>query len=238
MKDFNDCINQIEIDDLRSSGFHFTWTKSLRNPHCTTLKNLDRIMCNDEFGASYPQAFGMFLPYLISDHSPSILNIPNSLVKKKRAFRFMNHLAHKDDFLDIVKQRWSGQVVGYKMFQVVSKLKLLKKDLIMLNWRNGNAIQALLEYENAKKDESILLQQKVKIKWLAEGDRNTRFFHNMLKKRKMKNKIDSICDDDGVNYEGDQVATQFVNHFMIFLGDHGRCRSIKDLGDIFFQQAH
>ncbi|XP_071729409.1 uncharacterized protein [Rutidosis leptorrhynchoides] len=30
MKEFVDCINEIEVDDIGSTGFNFTWTKSLR----------------------------------------------------------------------------------------------------------------------------------------------------------------------------------------------------------------
>ncbi|GJS32356.1 hypothetical protein Tco_0530738 [Tanacetum coccineum] len=43
MVEFNDAINIFEIEDICSSGFHFEWTKSLKNPQCKTLKKLDRI---------------------------------------------------------------------------------------------------------------------------------------------------------------------------------------------------
>ncbi|GJW34582.1 RNA-directed DNA polymerase, eukaryota, reverse transcriptase zinc-binding domain protein [Tanacetum coccineum] len=44
MKDFQDCINEIKMADLCSSGFQYTWTKSLKNPNATILKKLDRII--------------------------------------------------------------------------------------------------------------------------------------------------------------------------------------------------
>ncbi|GJU22982.1 RNA-directed DNA polymerase, eukaryota, reverse transcriptase zinc-binding domain protein [Tanacetum coccineum] len=47
MSQFQDCVNCIEVDDLHSEGFYYTWTKSLRNPSCKTLKKLDRIMDKD-----------------------------------------------------------------------------------------------------------------------------------------------------------------------------------------------
>ncbi|XP_071715137.1 uncharacterized protein [Rutidosis leptorrhynchoides] len=236
----------------------FNTTKSV-NEHSSGGSYL-----TEDFGAMYPQAFGMFLPYMVSDQSPSVLHIPNSLIKKKRSFRFMNHLANKDEFLFIVEQGWKRHVEGHKMFQIVSKLKLLKEDLNKLNWNHGNifnnvknkrdqlsvcqasidsnphdqhlkdlAVKALNEYENAKKDEYVLLQQKIKIKWLGEGDRNTSFFHSMLKSRKAKNRIDGICDEQGSRHEGDQVADQFVEHFKRFLGSTVSCRNISELGDIF-----
>ncbi|XP_071695551.1 uncharacterized protein [Rutidosis leptorrhynchoides] len=206
MKQLNDCVNKIEMDDLGSSG----------------------IMCNEAFLARYPQASATFLPYLVSDHSP-ILVIPNGVQRKKRAFRFMNHLAGKDEFLNIVAQVWDTQIRSHMMFQVVSKLKLLKKKLNKLNWANGNvftkvkvlrdklkqsqvaidldphnislrntATNTLLEYEAANQDELILLQQKVKIQWPSEGDKNTKFFHSVLKSRVQKSKVDNICDANEV----------------------------------------
>ena len=36
MIDFKKCVEDVEIEDLCSSGFQFTWTKSLRNPNCKT----------------------------------------------------------------------------------------------------------------------------------------------------------------------------------------------------------
>ncbi|XP_071690952.1 uncharacterized protein [Rutidosis leptorrhynchoides] len=48
MNEFNDLINNIEVDDLGCSGCFFTWTKSLKNPVCGTLKKLDRILCNED----------------------------------------------------------------------------------------------------------------------------------------------------------------------------------------------
>nr|GEU34116.1 RNA-directed DNA polymerase, eukaryota, reverse transcriptase zinc-binding domain protein [Tanacetum cinerariifolium] len=32
MAEFQDCVNEIEVKDLHSEGFHYTWIKSLKNP--------------------------------------------------------------------------------------------------------------------------------------------------------------------------------------------------------------
>nr|GEY03914.1 RNA-directed DNA polymerase, eukaryota, reverse transcriptase zinc-binding domain protein [Tanacetum cinerariifolium] len=42
LSEFQDCVNNIEVEDLHSEGFHYTWTKSLKNPKCRSLKKLDR----------------------------------------------------------------------------------------------------------------------------------------------------------------------------------------------------
>ncbi|GJW01214.1 RNA-directed DNA polymerase, eukaryota, reverse transcriptase zinc-binding domain protein [Tanacetum coccineum] len=59
MNEFQDCVNKIEVDDLHSEGFNYTWTKSLKNPKCSTLKKLDRIMVNEDFVDKFQQAHRM-----------------------------------------------------------------------------------------------------------------------------------------------------------------------------------
>ncbi|XP_071695720.1 uncharacterized protein [Rutidosis leptorrhynchoides] len=138
MNEFQECVNNIEVEDICSSGFHFTWTKSLKNPNCETLKKLDRIMANEEFVTNFSRAHALFQPYLISDHSPALLIIPDGLINKPKSFRFMNFIADKAEFIPLVENGRKKEVNGCPMFRVVKKLKAMKKDLKKLNWANGN----------------------------------------------------------------------------------------------------
>ncbi|KAJ9536620.1 hypothetical protein OSB04_un000169 [Centaurea solstitialis] len=79
-----------------------------------------------------------------------------------------------------------------------------------------------LAYQQARKDEEVYLAQRAKIKWLNEGDGNTRYFHNAVKERKGKNFIRSVCDLNG-NYTYDNgVEAVFVDHFHSILGTEDR----------------
>ncbi|GJT74636.1 RNA-directed DNA polymerase, eukaryota, reverse transcriptase zinc-binding domain protein [Tanacetum coccineum] len=223
--EFRDAVNSLEIEDICSAGFHYTWTKSLKNPSNNILKKLDKIMMNEEFLNKFAKAHGIFLPYLISDHSPSMLTIPNAGINKKRSFRFANYIADKNDFLETVKGVWDKDIKGCYMYKVVQKLKQLKRPLNRLNWRNGNiivkaemlkaklktaqsildgdphnmekrmdAIHLLNEYTSVANDELKLLHQKARIQWLKEGDKNTAYFHRILKTRKHNGRLSSLGD--------------------------------------------
>nr|GEX93710.1 RNA-directed DNA polymerase, eukaryota, reverse transcriptase zinc-binding domain protein [Tanacetum cinerariifolium] len=111
MKEFKECVNQMEVEDLCSSGLHFNWTKNLlqakRGDLTDILIKLDRVMVNDDFISRYQHAHVIFMPYLISDHSPALLIFPNEVKKRKNPFKFANYLTDKKEFLKIVEDKLS-----------------------------------------------------------------------------------------------------------------------------------
>ncbi|GJW92197.1 retrovirus-related pol polyprotein from transposon TNT 1-94 [Tanacetum coccineum] len=186
MIDFQDYLNTIEVEDICSSGLHFTWTKNLYKVKMGNvtgvLKKLDRVMSNEDFIKCFPQAHAKFLPYIIPDHSPAILCVP------------------------------SNNIQGYSMYQVVKKLKSLKDPLNRLGWSKGNIfkrvenlrkqlqeVQSSIDADpynhslrlqeaklvedfcKAESDEEKFLHQQAKIKWLCDGDKNNKYLHSVLK---------------------------------------------------------
>lgn len=62
--------------------------------------------------------------------------------------------------------------------------------------------------------EEILWQHRAKVQWLTLGDRNTKFFHSKASKRRKKNTINRILDENGVWCETeDNIAEVTVNYF-------------------------
>ena len=53
---------------------------------------------------------------------------------------------------------------------------------------------------------------------LRRGDRNTKFFHKIIKGRQHKSRIIEVCGENGVRYEREHVAGPFLEHFQKFLG--------------------
>ncbi|GKB59214.1 RNA-directed DNA polymerase, eukaryota, reverse transcriptase zinc-binding domain protein [Tanacetum coccineum] len=151
MLEFQECINDIEMEDINWSGMHFTWTKSLNNPNATVLKKLDRVMGNLSFLTQFSLANAIFLPYGISDHSPAILTIPQVMKKKNKSFRMANYITDKMEFKDLVKEKWNMEVQGHAMFKMVKKLKALKPYLNKLNWKHGNLFDRVSDLKKTRK---------------------------------------------------------------------------------------
>ncbi|GKB28957.1 RNA-directed DNA polymerase, eukaryota, reverse transcriptase zinc-binding domain protein [Tanacetum coccineum] len=218
---------------------------------------------NDSFIQQFDKANGVFLPYLVYDHSPAIMSIPKGIPKKKKSFRFTNYVVDKEEFFDNIKEGWRHEMRGCHMYKVVQRLKLLKKPLNNLNWQNGNlfdrtailkeklneaqdkldsdpfnlakkhgAVNLLNDYTKAAEEELKLLHQKAKIQWLRGGDKNSAYFHNILKSRKNKSRIESICCEDGSRVEGELVNDQFVKNSHNFLGTTFPVSPLHSMGDI------
>lgn len=88
-------------------------------------------------------------------------------------------------------------------------------DDIELRFEESSLVTA---FNDACLEEELFLKQKVKIKWLKEGDGNTGYFHNVVKGNRNRSRIPMVEDSNGTVFEGDKVADAFVHHFENFLG--------------------
>jgi hypothetical protein len=70
------------------------------------------------------------------------------------------------------------------------------------------------EWETRCQQEETLWRQKSRIRWLKEGEWNTKFFHRTTMARRAHNKILKIKDRDGIERESHkEIETTLVNHF-------------------------
>ena len=95
-------------------------------------------MINDEFMSTFPMARAEFMPYMVSDHSPVVIKLLSSTERRKKAFRFSNFIAEKEEFLSTVASEWNCNVQGFEMYKLVTKIKNLKGHLKKLSRNNGN----------------------------------------------------------------------------------------------------
>ncbi|GKD15772.1 RNA-directed DNA polymerase, eukaryota, reverse transcriptase zinc-binding domain protein [Tanacetum coccineum] len=115
----------------------FTWNQKPKAAD-GVLKKIDRIRANLEFQDIFIRARAIFQPYRISNHSPAVLKIPRSTTVIPKPFKFSNILIYNVRFKDVVKDGWDLPVSGFYMFQVVKKLKHMKKSFRKLLYDHGN----------------------------------------------------------------------------------------------------
>ncbi|GJX66681.1 RNA-directed DNA polymerase, eukaryota, reverse transcriptase zinc-binding domain protein [Tanacetum coccineum] len=64
----------------------------MRNPELGILKKLDRVMGNSQLISVYPASYANFMPYLSSDHCPTVIIILDVVRSKPRSFRVQESL--------------------------------------------------------------------------------------------------------------------------------------------------
>ncbi|GJU32945.1 hypothetical protein Tco_1176534 [Tanacetum coccineum] len=252
MREFKDCVNNIEVLDVQNTGLQFTWNQKPKGTD-GIYRKLDASWLIWTFVNDFAGSHAIFKPYRNSDHSPSVLCIPTATKVKPKPFKFFNVLVKHDRFKEVVNEAWNYHVSGFYMFRMVKKLKNLKKPLRKLLIDKGNlhanverirgeldTIQTQLDidpfnirlreieaanvvaFNQAVLDEEMFLKQKAKISWLKDGDSNTAYFHKSVKSRVSRSRIDVISNSDGIIFANDKVPDAFVAHYEAFLGQTGK----------------
>lgn len=69
------------------------------------------------------------------------------------------------------------------------------------------------------KSERLFYNQRAKVKWLTEGDTNSKFFHASIKMRKNAAGIGSIALEDGsIRTDRQGISDSLVNFYENLLG--------------------
>ncbi|XP_074277269.1 uncharacterized protein LOC141600910 [Silene latifolia] len=137
-----------------------------------------------------------------------------NVVKKLKALKPVLKNLNKNCFSDIEN---STNIAGTVLQQIQKKLVESPRDL--------DLIQQEYDLANELKDLTLardsFLSQKAKIQWSISGDLNTSYFHQVMKKRVMLNKVMQIEDMNGnVCTTGDTIQKAFLDYYQNLLGSH------------------
>ncbi|XP_039003778.1 uncharacterized protein LOC120130649 [Hibiscus syriacus] len=227
MKDFQDCLEDLELMDHPFLGPLFTWSNKQEGSFLA--RKLDRILVNDQWMVDFPDSFVEFKAEGVSDHCLGMLWTHKGIMAKKpRPFKFYNIWSGHEKFLDVVRDSWQHQYGGDVMCCLFNKLKRLKHVLKQFNSKFFVDISGRVKAKRAKLEqirifnlaqfnqrrieeemkvhtdlvdlkvaEAAFYRQKAKVHWLREGDLNTKFFHQRVLSNKKKNSIRVIKSEDG-----------------------------------------
>ncbi|KAH0743236.1 hypothetical protein KY290_031229 [Solanum tuberosum] len=118
-----------------------------------------------------------------------------------------------------ILSKWSREVYGdvFKQLIIREEIVRLKKSLFEedLTPQNRSILQQCqAELKRYLHYEEEYWRQKAGIDWFVEGDRNTRYFHNLVKGRRNRLKIKRIKDKNGIWLDDEnQMATEAVEWY-------------------------
>ncbi|GJW39700.1 hypothetical protein Tco_0065545 [Tanacetum coccineum] len=133
------------------------------------------------------------------------------LVRKMKSMkRPLNKLAWKDGNLFQKVKKLEDDL---KKVQVEVEADLNNKEI------NEKMSKILYDYNEAITDEEKLLSQKAKVKWLSEGDRNTKYFHNIID-AEIKEAIFRIGDEKTPGPDGFTAVFFKKKQILVHFGFH------------------
>lgn len=237
-QDMRRMVRCCNFSDLKSTCDRFSWAGQ-RGDHYVSCC-LDRTMANTEWHDLFPASEIEFLEYGESDHRPLVTYISDQREERKGYFHYDSRLIHREGFKEVVTREWNQNSVNDEdNNSLASRITHCRK--VISTWKRNNRVNAekrikLLRVQldkviatgntstrnigmlrrdlnQAYIDEEMYWKLKSRNSWLKTGDRNTKYFHMTTKIRRVRNKILSILDDDGILRKGNRniaaVATKY-----------------------------
>lgn len=241
LEDFQNCIDEIEMQEVRAIGPQYTWNNNQEGED-RIWSNIDRCFANDKWFDAYSRVVVERLVKGVSDHCPQLVRFDRA-VPQKSLFRFFNALADHESFSQILQEKWDIGQGEVNLRSVWRKCQLLKGPLKQLNTRwftgvsdkiagfrrelyevqlqsqHGNLSEIqrekdlLAQIEKWDKIEESIWQQKSRIDWISLGDSNTRFFHAAVKQRQNCNAIYKLVTAEGRELRGQEQIKNEIREF-------------------------
>lgn len=229
----NKFIDHSNLMDLKISNASYTWIGPGNK-----ISRLDRILINQK-GSEIVDWIIKALPRKNSDHRGLLLSLDRDNWGPK-PFKFFNAWLHDKTLLDkvysiisstnsqgscslqhLLKNIKEGAKIWNKesndnIFIAIDKVE---QNLEVLEDRcnNPEIVLAARDFlENLQLTKDKMLFQMAKVHWLKDGDRNSKFFHQAIQKRKAMNRIQKISWKGSQCVKPDSIKNAFLSHFKDF----------------------
>ncbi|XP_071705294.1 uncharacterized protein [Rutidosis leptorrhynchoides] len=198
-KMFNDFINNTKLIDIPLGGRIFTRVSD----DDTKFSKLDRFIVNDCFHGLWNCLSVVALDRGKSDHCPIILkdDIKNFGPKPIKVF---------DEWLEM-EDVDNSEIEVLKTTSNTLELKAergLLHDVERKQW-----LDARNEWFRKEKIKVNMLKQKARVRWVLEGDENTRYFHSIIKRGYNKNNIRGLTINGVWCEDPNDIKEAVFHHF-------------------------
>jgi hypothetical protein len=239
MKLFRSALEKCNLSDLGYSGAKFTWTNCQPNGNFINVQ-LDHAVANTQWCSMFKEASVQVLAGRSSYHKPLLLMLDVNLQgnsKNKRGFKFEMNWTLEEGYQQVIEeawnaapnddaisklskcrtslQKWSKGKLGDNVAQIKQKTHKLEAIQRNEDLENSEDIKRLnAEIELLLEKEDMRSKQRAKQNWYKDGDRNTQYFHAWANQRRRINRIQTVRDTVGQEWQQPSDVTQaFIHYF-------------------------
>ncbi|XP_042484054.1 uncharacterized protein LOC122064425 [Macadamia integrifolia] len=210
--EFGAMVDACAMAQVPSSGMKFTWSNNRCRGNVRAM--LDRSFCNDEWISRFQDCAQTVLDRIASDHAPIMVTSAMSQRPTNAPFRFHKFWIDHTDFENVAKTSFPN--IDRALEDAKKNLKQVQLD----TEANGLDDHSFAREADAKTSlikaldlHEKLWVEKAKIRWMEQGDRNSRFFHLSAKMRRIRNTIRYLKKQDGTIVEGREQLGDYIVQF-------------------------
>ncbi|XP_021864500.2 uncharacterized protein [Spinacia oleracea] len=225
------------VYEIPFSGPRYTWTNKCLG-ESLILERLDWGYVTSLWFDEFPEGRIRNEPITVSDHAAICYESSPSILTRRRPYQIENWCLKLTEIQDLVKRSWAPSGQGSCMFLVSSNLRVIrnglqdwcltKRKLWGINWKEAN--KELLQQVNdnmnldqgnryvEKINEWIPIcrlqfeywQQRMKERWIKEGDCNSQIMYRTVKQRKSRNEIITLKNEHDEWIEGQSQVSKVI----------------------------
>nr|GEU29539.1 RNA-directed DNA polymerase, eukaryota, reverse transcriptase zinc-binding domain protein [Tanacetum cinerariifolium] len=199
-------IANSQLIDIPLGGYSFTWS----DKHASKMSKLDRFLVSQGMLDLFPNLTGLILHRHLSDHRLILLKETHRLNEWssiKRRNKDHDRKVIQDSLIEIDLRLDKGNG--------------LPDDLT----KRANLFRDLKDIDHK---DSIDLAQKAKIKWVVEGDENSKKFHSIVKKRRHLAIKGILVDGEWIE-NPNRVKSEFYSYYSNLFSAPAWDRSLFDV---------
>lgn len=100
-------------------------------------------MVNDDWYNLFPNSTAMANRLILRDHSSIIVSLGEADSFKAKSFKHFNCWCSKEGYPEVVAKSWSTMVLGFPLYILIQKTKVVKNELIA--WAKKGWFAKLIE---------------------------------------------------------------------------------------------
>ncbi|XP_074373938.1 uncharacterized protein LOC141714312 [Apium graveolens] len=221
LRGFQEVLDECNLIDMELVGYPFTWEKG-KGTSLWVEERLDRALISHSWNLLFPTARLVNLEISTSDHCPLWLDpVLQEFQKSVKHFRFENAWLREPMCHQIVQSSW--ELFSEDSFQKKIKCcstslakwgkeitenfkeRIAKLNKVLRRVKSRRDVESVKRYKDTHEQlcevlnqKEIFWRQRAKQLWMRSGDQNTKYFHACASKRRKRNQISNLKNNDGV----------------------------------------